>query len=301
MQPSTTLLLQQLKTLGDPTRLRLVALCRQGECSVSELTRVIGQSQPRISQHLKQLCDAQILRRFRDGKRVFYRVPPQKNSPEALRRLLELLPEADPVFVADWKMLREGRGQRVEKAGREDADATQDRALHRAILDLTVTAPIGDLLDIGCGRGAILKLLASRASRVVGVDIDSNARQLARAELMLAGIPNCNLRKGDMYRLPFADHEFNTIIIDDVLHNAQDPVRALEEASRVLRSGGRLIVLDSLRARTSVDVQQSLAIWCQQSRLRLSPPRSVPKKGSRWLVSVATLPIQKQQECRVAS
>jgi len=265
------------------------------------LTSVVGQSQPRISQHLKQLCDAQILRRFRDGKRVFYRVPPQKNAPEALRQLLELLPETDPVFVADWNMLRESRGQRVEKAGREDADATKDRALHRAILDLTVTAPIGDLLDIGCGRGAILKLLASRASRVVGVDIDSSARQLARAELMLAGIPNCNLREGDMYRLPFADHEFNTIIIDDVLHNAQDPVRALEEASRVLRSGGRMIVLESLRARTSFDVQKSLAKWCQQSRLRLSPARSVPKKESRWLVSVATLPVQKQQECRVAS
>jgi len=298
MQSSTVLLLQQLKTLGDPTRLRLVALCRQGECSVSELTRVIGQSQPRISQQLKQLCDAQILRRFRDGKRVFYRVPPQKNAPDSLRRLLELIPEKDPLFVSDWKLLREGRGQRVEDAARSDSDVSADRALHRAILALTVTAPLGDLLDIGCGRGAILKLLASRASRIVGVDIDSDARELARAELMLAGIPNCNLRKGDMYRLPFADQEFNTIIIDDVLRNAHDPVRALEEASRVLRSGGRMFVLESLRTNTSADVQASLANWCQQSGLRMSPARAVPKKNPQWLVSVATLPVQQlhQQE-----
>jgi SAM-dependent methyltransferase len=87
-------------------------------------------------------------------------------------------------------------------------------------------APVGDLLDVGCGRGSILKLLASRARRAVGVDIDAKARRLARAELMLAGLPNCSLRQGDMYRLPFDDAEFNTIILDDVLADATDPVRA---------------------------------------------------------------------------
>lgn len=292
MQPSTALLLQQLKTLGDPTRLRLVALCRQGECSVSELTRVIGQSQPRISQQLKQLCDTEILHRFRDGKRVFYRVPPGETAPAALRQLLAVIPENDPVFVADWKLLREGRGQRVENAVDIQSDVAADRALHRAILDLTVTAPIGDLLDVGCGRGAILKLLASRANRVVGVDIDSNARQLARAELMLAGIPNCSLRKGDMYRLPFADRQFNTIIFDGVLAHADDPIAALQEGSRVLRAGGRLFVLESVRERPPAELQEALAIWCRDSGLRLAPARLVPKKDPSWLVSVATLPNQ---------
>jgi len=289
MQPATETLLQQLKTLGDPTRLRLVALCRQGECSVSELTRVIGQSQPRISQQLKLLCNADILQRFRDGKRVFYRVPSVETAPIALRRLLELIPEQDPVFEADWKLLREGRGQRVENASIHRGDDSVDRVLHRVILDLTVTAPVGDLLDIGCGRGAILKLLASRANRAIGVDIDSDARQLARAELMLAGIPNCSLRKGDMYRLPFDDQQFNTIIIDDVLLDARSPVRALIEAVRLLRPGGRLFVLESVLNRPSAEIQGTLALWCKESGLRLSPARLVPKKEPVWLVSVATL------------
>ena len=288
MTPETEHLIQQLKSLSDPTRLRLMALCRQGECSVSELTRVIGQSQPRISQQLKQLCDAGLLRRFRDGKRVFYRVPEARHASPALRRLLDLLPADDPTFDSDWNLLLQGRGDRVRGFGgdREDNDAM--RALHRAILDLTVTAPVGDLLDVGCGRGAILKLLASRANRAIGVDIDANARQLARAELMLAGIPNCSLRKGDMYRLPFADGEFNTIIIDDVLVDARKPVRALEEARRLLKPGGRLFVLESMQKRTSRDIQESLADWSRQAGLRLAPGRLVPTKNPVWLVSVAT-------------
>lgn len=290
MQPSTETLLLQLKTLGDPTKLRLVALCRQGECSVSELTQVIGQSQPRISQHLRQLCDADVLRRFRDGKRVFYCAPSTENRSLPLSRLLDLIPATDPAFVADWKSLRHRRGQRIETTTVESHDDTGDRALHRAILDLTVTAPIGDLLDIGCGRGKLLKLLASRANRAVGVDIDSDARQLARAELLLAGIPNCSLRKGDMYRLPFADQQFNTIIIDDVLVDARDPVSALEEASRLLRPSGRLFLLESALQRTTAELKDLLAGWCKEAGLRLTPARFVPKKKPAWLVSVAALP-----------
>jgi ubiquinone/menaquinone biosynthesis C-methylase UbiE len=288
MKLSTETLIQQLKTLGDPTRLRLVALCRQGECSVSELTDVIGQSQPRISQQLKQLCDAGLLRRFRDGKRVFYRVPGERHAGPELRQLLDLIPDDDPIFEADWRLLLKGRGENVLDFADDRVDEAAVRALHRAILDLTVTAPVGDLLDVGCGRGAILKLLASRANRAVGVDIDANARQLARAELMLAGIPNCSLRKGDMYRLPFADAEFNTIIIDDVLVDARKPVRALEEARRLLKPGGRLFVLESVASKGSREIQESLAEWSSRAGLRLSPARVVPAKQPAWLVSVAT-------------
>jgi ArsR family transcriptional regulator len=288
MNQATQTLLLHLKTLGDGTRLRLVALCQQGECSVSELTGVIGQSQPRISQQLKQLCDAGLLVRFRDGKRVFYRATGRRDVPASLRQLLQLIPEDDPVFEADWKRLRQIRGERLGEPVGDRQDDSADRALHRAILDLTVAAPVGDLLDVGCGRGAILKLLASRANRAVGVDIDANARQLARAELMLAGIPNCSLRKGDMYRLPFADNEFNTIIIDDVLADARDPVRALVEARRLLRPGGRLFVLESVLKRSSADIQESLANWSKHAGLRLTPARFAPKKDPVWLVSVAT-------------
>lgn len=288
MEAPTEQLLMQLKSLADPVRLRLVALCRHGECSVSELTEVLGQSQPRVSQHLKQLCEADLLERFRDGKRVYYRVPLAKGG-TVRRRLLELIP-VDRFIAADAERLRRLRGQGAPRPApaATDEDRPTDRGVHRALLDLTITAPLGDLLDIGCGRGRTLKLLASRANRAVGVDVDANARQLARSELMLAGLPNCSLRQGDMYRLPFADGEFDTVILDDLLADAARPVRALLEAKRLIRAGGRLIVLERLQSRSSAELQKSLAEWSAAAGLRLGYARLVPKKAPAWSLSVAT-------------
>jgi ArsR family transcriptional regulator len=288
MQPATETLLQRLKTLGDLTRLRLVALCRQGECSVSELTRVVGHSQPRISQQLKLLCEAGFLRRFRDGKRVFYRVPGRGEHQEDLRQLLQLIPGGDPLFIEDLRQLRQLRGQGIGEPALGEDSELPDRAIHKALVELTVTTPVGDLLDVGCGRGSILKLLASRAGRAVGVDIDANARRLARAELLLAGLPNCSLRQGDMYRLPFDDAEFNTIILDDVLADAAEPVRALKESSRLLKPGGRLFILQAVGDQTVAGIQRSLAEWSVAAALRLAPAHIVPAKKPVWLLSVAT-------------
>jgi ArsR family transcriptional regulator len=286
MQTDTERLLLQFKILADPVRLRLVALCRQGECSVSELTEATAQSQPRVSQHLKKLVEAGLLERFRDGKRVYYRVPTSGGN--AARRLLALLPDDEPEMLADAERLREvrGPGRPGPDLGAEAAGTA--RAVHRLLLELTVTAPIGNLLDIGCGRGRLLKLLASRANRAVGVDIDAGARQCARTELMLAGFPNCSLRHGDMYRLPFADGEFDTIILDDVLADARHPERVLEEAKRLLHSNGRLFLLQALIDRPAMELQKSLAEWSGSAGLRLAPARFAPDKSPEWLLCVAT-------------
>jgi SAM-dependent methyltransferase len=287
MKPDTERLLLQFKILADPVRLRLVALCRRGECSVSELTRAIGQSQPRVSQHLKKLCEAGLLERFRDGKRVYYRVP--VSDGHTARRLLDMLPDNEPVMLEDAERLRDVRGLRGPAGPAADiGGAAVSRAVHRLLLELTVTAPLGDLLDIGCGRGRLLKLLASRANRAVGVDIDPHARQAARTDLMLAGLPNCSLRHGDMYRLPFADAGFDTIILDDVLAGAKDPVRALQEAKRLLHPNGRLLVLQALRDRAVMELQKSLAEWSRSAGLRLAPARFAPEKSPEWLLCVAT-------------
>jgi len=287
MKPGTERLLLQFKTLADPVRLRLVALCRRGECSVSELTQAVGHSQPRVSQHLKKLVDAGLLERFRDGKRVYYRVPAAEGH--AARRLLDLLPDAEPVMLEDAGRLAAVRADRqhTESVGEASA-ASVSRAVHRLLLELTVTAPVGDLLDIGCGKGRLLKLLASRANRAVGVDIDRRARLVARTDLMLAGLPNCSLRHGDMYRLPFADGEFDTIILDDVLADAADPVRALQEAKRLLHANGRLLVLQALRDQPVMALQKSLAEWSRAAGLRLAPARFAPEKTPEWLLCVAT-------------
>ena len=288
MKEQTYQLLSRMKCLADPSRLRLVALCRQGECSVSELARVIGQSQPRVSQHLRQLCEAGLLERFRDGRRVFYRLPAAAARAGALAQLMALVPDDDPVLSADTRRLHGARATSRGPARQAAADlAGGYRALHRALMELTVTAPLGDLLDIGCGRGRMLKLLATRANRAIGVDIDADARELARAELLLAGLPNCSLRQGDMYRLPFADREFDTIILDDVLGDARHPVQALAESKRLLRAGGRLIVLERPRAEPAT-LKHQLAEWCVAAGLRLAPVRFVPPASPEWLVSVAT-------------
>ncbi len=283
MLPSTTRLLGQFKALADPIKARIVSLCAVAECSVSELTAVTGQSQPRVSQHLKQLCDVELLRRFRDGHFVYYRVAAKGADAATRRRLLQLLPKDEPQFDKDIELLR-GLRRPDHLAPVPDTD----RALHRALVELTVSRPLGDLLDIGCGQGRLLKLLASRAKRVVGVDTDPRARRLARAEILLAGLPNCTLRQGDMNSLPFADAEFDTIILDDVLADAAHPGKALAEATRLLRPGGRILLLSSLAGRDADALRHQYSEWADTQGMRLAKPRTIPSKNPDWLLAVAT-------------
>ncbi|MDH3372989.1 MAG: metalloregulator ArsR/SmtB family transcription factor [Gammaproteobacteria bacterium] len=285
MQNSTQQLIIHLKAFADPVRLRLLALCVRGECTVSELTEVMGQSQPRISQHLKQLCDAGLLERFRDGHFVYYRVPLDTEQASQRRRLFALLPTDEPAYERDFKKLC---GLRTEQglAPPEKDDAV--RYLHRALIELTVAMPLGDLIDIGSGQGRILKLLGSRAQRAVGVDTNADARQLARAELLLAGIENCSLRHGDMYELPFADGEFDTVILDDVLADAERPMTAIREARRILKNGGRLLLLIRSDVRDITTLEKQLAVWCGAAGLRLAPPKHIPVNNPLWLLAVAS-------------
>lgn len=285
MNTSTEKLLSQFKALADPVRTRLVALCGVAECSVSELTKVTGQSQPRISQHVKQLCEVDLLERFKDGHFVFYRVRSAGDASANRRRLLGLLPGDEPQFDKDIRKLCEIRAD-GSVIGENVSDV--DRSLHRALVELTVARPLGDLLDIGCGKGRILKLLASRAHRAVGVDIDSDARKLARAELLLAGTPNTTLRQGDMNSLPFEDDAFDTIILDDVLTDAKEPAAALREARRLLGADGRLLLLASVGDKDITGLRTQFAAWAAATNLRLAPARAVPAKNPGWLLAVAT-------------
>ncbi len=292
MSTNADRLIPQLKAMADPVRLRLLALCLRGEATVSELTEVMGQSQPRISQHLKQLVEAALLERFRDGHFVYYRVPlhHDKDSEQASerRRLFALLPDDDAVHDRDFERLCELRAKSGLAVPAQDDDA--QRELHRALIELTVTMPLGDLIDIGSGQGRILKLLGKRAQRAVGVDIDADARQLARSELLLAGVENCSLRQGDMYDLPFADKEFHTVILDDVLGEAKRPLAAIREAMRLLKPNGRLLILGQVDPQRQKPLAEQLVVWCRTAGLRLTQPRAIPSKQPDWLLAVATLP-----------
>ena len=287
MTNATDELVRVLKALADPIRMRIVALCRHGECSVSELTRVLSHSQPRISQHLRQLCDAELLERFRDGQFAYYRVPLRTGHAAAHRRLLGLLPDGEPAFQKDVERLRKLRatGEAAAVSAAADADT---RRLHRGLVELTVAAPLGDLLDIGCGHGRVLKLLASRAHRAVGVDIDADARQFARAELLVAGVENASLRQGTMYELPFADREFDTVVLDDVLGDADEPLAVVREAGRLVKPTGRLLLLATVDGDSAGKTAGCFADWCRDADLRLASPRRIPRRNPHWLLAVAT-------------
>lgn len=285
MNPSTERLLGHFKALADPVRLRLFVLCANGECSVSELQAVTGLSQPRVSQHLKALTDAGLIERFRDGKFVYYRAAKEGVGAAERRRLLALIPDDEPVFEEDLKRLRAERGEPDTSESRP-----ADRALFRSLVELTVSAPLGDLLDIGSGEGRVLKLLASRSRRAVGVDTNPEARRQARADLLLAGLPNCTVRQGSMYQLPFGDDSFDTVILDDVLGDAKRPAAAIGEARRLLRPGGRLLVLGALDEPRAHDVAGDLAAWCRALDLRVTAPRTIPAQNPSWLLAIATRP-----------
>ena len=271
------------KALSDLNRLRIVALCRGGEVSVGELVDILGQSQPRVSQHLKLLCDAGLLRRFRDGKRVVLPITLAVGCCTCAS--CSRCCRTDEDLDRDAERLRALRGLQLPPDGGDDPVS---RALARALIDLTVAAPLGDLLDVGCGHGRVLKLLAGRANRAVGVDIDGDARDAARKAVFLAGLENCSLRQGDMYQLPFDDRSFDTIVLDDVLAAASDPKRALVEATRLLRPNGRLIVLSRTDV-DSADQSAQLAVQCREAGLRMGPPRLLPAAQPQWLLSVLTI------------
>ncbi|TVQ34901.1 MAG: methyltransferase domain-containing protein [Geminicoccaceae bacterium] len=242
--------LDALRAVAEPTRVRLLAICAAGEWTVSELTQVIGQSQPRVSRHLKVLADAGLLERFREGAWVFYRL-----APGALgRALVELLPPAAEL-AADRRRLDAVRLERQRRAQAyfdgQAAAWEQVRALtvgdaevDAAIRALLREEPPSSLIDIGTGTGHMLRLAAPVVEFGLGIDLSLDMLSVARANLDLAGVSHCQLRHGDMYQLPVADRAFDCAILHQVLHFAAEPAAAIREAARVLAPGGRLIVVD---------------------------------------------------------
>ncbi len=243
-------LLAALKAVAEPTRLRLLALCARGELTVSELTRILGQSQPRVSRHLKVLLDAGLLDRFREQNWVYYRVPLKDPGSSLARQLLALLPEGDPVLTLDWLRLDQLLSERaaaLDIAGEGAADPEAGVAgMDRRILGALGDEPVGDLLDIGTGSGRMLRLLADRTETAVGIDISRDMLLLARSNLRSAGMDHLTVRQGNMYQLKFANEAFHTVTVDQVLYQAEDPESVLAEAARVIKPGGRLLLVEFL-------------------------------------------------------
>jgi ArsR family transcriptional regulator len=255
---SLDLLLVGLRAAADASRVRLLAICAQGEWTVTELTQVLGQSQPRVSRHLKLLADAGLLERFREGSWVFYRRARTGTGARLARSLCRMLPTDDPELALDRQRLAAVRAARQEQAAQyfaAQADRwdevrslyVDDAKVEAALLGAFGEHPPRNLLDIGTGTGRVLQLFAPRVGFGLGIDLSREMLSVARANLDRTSLRNCQVRHGDMYHLPLPDGSFDAATMHNVLHFADDPGAALAEAARVLRPGGRLVVVDFAR------------------------------------------------------
>ncbi|MEJ7777743.1 MAG: metalloregulator ArsR/SmtB family transcription factor [Sphingomicrobium sp.] len=243
------------QALADPTRLRILALLSRMELSVGELAHLLGQSQPRVSRHVRILADAGVLERRKEGSWVFLAIANATRT-EPLLALVDLWADAGTtdVFEADSERLDAVRADRADAAARyfsshaevwdsirslHAAESEVERAIERALGKRS----LGRLVDIGTGTGRMIELFGPRSAQAIGIDRSSEMLRLARAKLDAAGVPS-SLRQGDMYALPLVDGSADSIIIHQVLHYAHAPADAIGEAARVLSPGGTLLVVD---------------------------------------------------------
>ncbi|HEY5167687.1 MAG TPA: metalloregulator ArsR/SmtB family transcription factor [Pseudolabrys sp.] len=244
-----------LKAAGEETRLRVLALLAEAELTVSDLTDILRQSQPRISRHLKLLAEAGLIERFREGTWAFFRLSEQGGGAEVARALLARLNPADPTIARDRDRLASVRAARAAAAQAyfrahaaewdrirklHVADAAVEQAIRAALAD----KPFRSLLDLGTGTGRMLELFGTEVERGLGLDLSLDMLLLARDRLERAGLKHCSVRQGDIYDLPLGNDSFDVVILHQVLHFLDDGARAIREAARVLRPGGRLLVVD---------------------------------------------------------
>ncbi len=299
-------ILSALRAMAEPTRLRLVALCAESELTVTELATILGQSQPRISRHLKVLCDAGVLDRFREGSWVFLRAARAGAGADIGGFVVDRLPADDPTLALDRQRLEDVQRARAAAAAAyfrskaADWDAIRkfsvpDKDVEGALLGLFVGEKVSDLLDVGTGTGRVLEIFADRVGRAVGIDLSREMLAVARANLERAGLRNCEVQHGDMYKLPLPSESFDAVVIHQVLHFVDQPAGAVTEAARVLRPGGRLAVadlaphdLEDLREhhahRRLGFADEEVTEWCRAASL--APDRPLHLAGDGLTVTV---------------
>ncbi|GBQ28060.1 metalloregulator ArsR/SmtB family transcription factor [Gluconacetobacter azotocaptans] len=282
------------QALADPTRLRILALLRSMELSVGEIAQVLGQSQPRVSRHVKILVNAGLAERRKEGSWVFLTLGPAPDLAPVFAAIDQWTRGDDPDADADIARLKAVRAVRASAA--EDyfethaAEWDAIRSLHvaegdveAAIERVLAPEPIGRLVDIGTGTGRMMELLGRKADCAIGFDRSPAMLRLARTKLAQAGLDRAELRQGDIYALPMPAASADVAIMHQVLHYAQHPAAAIAEAARLLDAGGRLLIVDfaahdreDLRDRDAHVrlgfADDQMAAWFKAAGLSCAPP-----------------------------
>ena len=318
-------ILDALRAIGEETRLRIVALLQHGELTVTDLTDILGQSQPRISRHLKLLADAGVVDKHREGTWAFFELTDQGPIADLIAGVLARTDPHDPVFAADHDRLDIVRGRRAAAAQEYFAGIARswdhERSLHApdevveaAIVDAASAAPYRSIADLGTGTARMLQLLAGDVERAVGLDASHSMLAVARANLERAELRGVDLRQGDVYTPPIEQGAFDLVVIHQVLHFLDDPARAVREAARLLTPGGRLLIVDfaphSLEFLRTEHAHRRLGFrdasvmaWLEQSGLavssikRIAPPEG-ENGGERLTVSLWLARDQRQAAAR---
>ncbi|NNE12755.1 MAG: metalloregulator ArsR/SmtB family transcription factor [Ilumatobacter sp.] len=295
-------LLDVLRAIGEPTRLRIVLLLRHGELTVTDLTDILGQSQPRISRHLKVLAEAGVVDKHREGNRVFFELTAAGPIGELVADVAARARIHDPIAATDRDRLALVRARRAAAAQEYFTDIARRwdelRALHAAddVVEAAIVEAVGDgdrplrsIVDLGTGTGRMLQLLwTPSVERAVGLDSSHSMLSVARSNFERAELRGIELRQGDVYSPPLEPGAFDLAIIHQVLHFLDDPARAVREAARLLAPGGRLVIVDFAphaleflrtdHAHVRLGFRaDTIAAWLEQSGLDVHEVRAIDR------------------------
>lgn len=322
MSLSSDELVELLRAAGEPTRLRVLALLAAEELAVLELGRILEQSQPRVSRHLRLLVQAGLVERFPDGAWVFYRLTVQGDRRAFVDRVLALAAAEDPVLARDAEQLS---GIRLERAAQAESyfernaarwdeirsHYVSEAAVEQAILEAAGRGPVGRLVDLGTGAGRMLTLLGPKAQRATGLDLSQHMLNIARSRAAQAGLA-CELRHGDIFATGLPDGAGDLVVVHQVLHYLSDPAAAVREAARLVAPGGRLLIVDfaphdleflreAHQHRRLGFTDAEIARWLGEGGLNPPEAKALPPEGDPGLtVKIWTARREAQSERNVA-
>ncbi len=318
-------ILNAFRAAGEETRLRLLVLLAQGEITVTELTQILGQSQPRVSRHLKVLAEAGLVKRYREGAWMFYRLSKTASVLEVLDPLLAALQEdQEELLVADRIALDAVRRARADQAAAYFAENAAQwdrlRQLHlpesnieQAMLSLVGEEPIEHFVDLGTGTGRMLTVFKNQYDKATGFDVSRDMLAIARTNIDEAGLTSAQIRYADLYEVPLDSASVDLVCIHQVLHFLPDPAKGFARAATLLKPGGRLIAVDfdahdhellrdSFAHRRLGFADAEIQSWCEETGMSLSKTETLaPENPDQdkltvkiWLCQKPSTPAQTQ-------